>query len=74
MNNKNIRILLGHLDEFPAFPRDKIPEFDLKDDDPFDPLKSLVNEEKKPDELSLFWSVVKQMIWLLMFYATCKLF
>ena len=75
MNNKKIRILLGHLDEFPTFPRDKIPDFGLQDDDPFEPLKSLVKDKKKKsEEPSLFWSIMKPMVWLLMFYATCKLF
>ena len=69
MNNKNIKILLERLESYPDFPREKIPEFDLTDDDPFSPLTSLVDDkEKKPGKASLFWSVMRQMLWPLMFY------
>ena len=69
MNNKNIKILLERLESFPEFPREKIPEFDLTDDDPFSPLTSLVDDkEKKPGMASMFWSVMRQMLWPLMFY------
>lgn len=74
MNNKNIRILLERLEAFPAFPKEMIPEFDLTDDDPYSPLTSLADDkEKKPGEPSLFWSVLRQLLWPLVFYF-CKLF